>query len=201
MQKIRKMMKNISKILLLLVAAMAMSSCSLYNDVSNRITGKDRKEVPDLVGQYVKYDVAENYQLKNGGSRPVSPLIINELEFKSLFEKSKTAIGDPTPIDFSKQIVLAIVLPPTKVNTIIEPISVKVSDNELRYKYKIEKREKMAWAMQPLLILVLDRKYLRDRFSYYPTVIKRDLEKEAKKEAKARAKEAKKAAKAAKKGK
>ena len=112
-------------------------------------------------GSSVNYTVAKNYFFKNGAVIPDNPKISSADEFQNLFGMAAVMGKDgmPTAIDFSKQFVLAVVLPVTDVATEIQPLDVKVQDGELVYEYSVKTGEKMTYSMQPMKLIVLDREY------------------------------------------
>ena len=67
----------------------------------------------------VAFEVAKNYFFKNDQEIPASPKITTAEEFGKLFGMATTIgeDGKPTEIDFTKQFVLAIVLPVTNLAT------------------------------------------------------------------------------------
>ena len=67
--------------------------------------------------------------------------------------------GKPTPIDFSKQFVLAIVLPVTDFATEINPVKVEEKGDSLLYSYEVKTGEKQSYSIQPVSIIILDKKY------------------------------------------
>ena len=71
----------------------------------------------------VAFEVAKNYFFKNDQEIPASPKITTAEEFGKLFGMATTIgeDGKPTEIDFTKQFVLAIVLPVTNLATEITP--------------------------------------------------------------------------------
>ena len=115
----------------------------------------------------VPYIKARNYFFRNDAQIPNNPVINDEKTFNSYFGMA-TVMGEegkPTEIDFSKQFVIATVLPVTDISTRIEPTKLKVNDRQIDYAYTIVKGRKMSSKMQPCLILVIDRKYLRNEVS------------------------------------
>lgn len=112
-------------------------------------------------GSNVNFTVAKNYFFKNNAEIPANPKINSAEEFHNLFGMAAVMGKDgmPTAIDFSKQFVLAVVLPVTDVATEIQPLDVKVQDGELVYEYSVKTGEKMTYSMQPMKLIVLDREY------------------------------------------
>lgn len=109
----------------------------------------------------VNFTVAKNYYFKNGAEIPKNQKIDSAEEFQSLFGMAAVMGKDgmPTAIDFSKQFVLAVVLPVTDVYTEIQPLDVKVQGGELVYEYSVKTGEKMTYSMRPMALIVLDREY------------------------------------------
>ncbi len=109
----------------------------------------------------IEFEVAKNYFFNNGQEIPVNPKITTQEEFEKLFGKAAVMGKDgmPTEIDFSKQFVLALVQPVTDINTEIIPLKVEDQGNTLNYTYEIKTGEKQSFSMQPLSIIILDKKY------------------------------------------
>ena len=67
--------------------------------------------------------------------------------------------GKATEIDFTKQLVLAIVLPVTDLATEIKPVKVEENGDSLLYTYKVTTGEKLAYSVRPISIVLLDKRY------------------------------------------
>ena len=109
----------------------------------------------------VAFEVAKNYFFKNDQTIPTSPKITTEEEFNNLFGMATTMgeDGKPTEIDFSKQFVLAIVLPVTDIATEITPVKLEAKGDSLFYTYDVKIGEKQSFSIQPVSIIILDRKF------------------------------------------
>lgn len=109
----------------------------------------------------VAFEVAKNYFFNNGQEIPASPKITTADEFSKLFGLATTMgeDGKPTEIDFTKQFVLAIVLPVTDVATEISPVKVESKGDSLLYTYDVKTGEKQSFTIQPVSIIILDKKY------------------------------------------
>ena len=95
----------------------------------------------------VAFEVAKNYFFKNDQVVPEYPKIVSEEEFNKLFGMA-TKMGEdgkPTAIDFTKQFVLAIVLPETDFATEINPVKVEEKGDSLLYTYEIKSGEKQSF--------------------------------------------------------
>ena len=109
----------------------------------------------------VAFEVAKNYFFKNDQTIPTSPKITTEEEFNNLFGMATTMgeDGKPTEIDFSKQFVLAIVRPVTDIATEITPVKLEAKGDSLFYTYDVKIGEKQSFSIQPVSIIILDRKF------------------------------------------
>lgn len=125
--------------------------------------GNEQTNAPEgNVANEVTFEVAKNYFFKKGSDvLPEGQKITSEEAFNNLFGMATTMgkDGKPTPIDFSKQFVLAIVLPVTDFSTEINPVKLEEKGNSLLYSYKVKKGEKQTFNMQPVSIIVIDKKY------------------------------------------
>ena len=95
--------------------------------------------------------MAKNYFFKNDQVIPEYPKITTEEEFNKLFGMATTMgeNGKPTAIDFTKQFVLAIVLPETDFATEINPVKVEEKGDSLLYTYEVKTGEKQSFSIQP----------------------------------------------------
>ena len=129
------------RFLLLLVGIMVLVSC----------TGP--KDVP--------YTELEHYFFKNGQDIPDNPKIDSEEAFVSLFGMAPIMgeNGKPTPVDFEKEFVIAVVNPVTEFHTEVKPGSLRMENGELVFTYNETLGEKQSWSMQPILLVKVSRKY------------------------------------------
>ena len=111
--------------------------------------------------QEVAFEVAGNYFFRQGQQIPKSPKVTSADEFARLFGTAATMGpgGQPTEIDFDKQFVLAIVLPATDVETEVVPLNLVAKGNTLYYFFQVEMGEQQSFRMQPLSIIIVDKKY------------------------------------------
>ena len=146
------------KILFAFTALIIMAACG------NKQTATPSSE-DNVENSEVAFEVAKNYFFKNDQVIPEYPKIVSEEEFNKLFGMATTMgeDGKPTAIDFTKQFVLAIVLPVTDFATEINPVKVEEKGDSLLYTYEIKAGEKQSFSIQPVSIIVLDRKYENKR--------------------------------------
>ncbi|MBP5487422.1 MAG: hypothetical protein J6Y06_07345 [Bacteroidales bacterium] len=129
------------KILLLLLAAISLVSC------------KTMEEVP--------FVEMKNYYFRNDAKIPEDIRIDSQEMFESLFGTAAFMGegGEPTPVDFSREIVLAVVNPVTDVATELTPVSLVKEAKCLVLTYKEITGTKQSWSMQPVLLVKVDRSY------------------------------------------
>jgi len=141
------------KLLLFIVALTTFTSCG--NTLIDSSTENNE------IKTEVAFIIAQNYFFRNGQSIPANPKITTSKEFNQLFGMATTMgeEGKPTEIDFSKQFVLATVLPVTDTATEILPIKLEEKNDTLYYSYDIKIGEKLSFSIQPLSIIILDKKY------------------------------------------
>ena len=141
------------KKILFALAALIIAAC-----------GNQQAVVPaegDKASTEVAFEVAKNYFFKNNQEIPASPKITTAEEFSKLFGMATTMgkDGKPTPIDFTKQFVLAIVLPVTNLATEITPARLDEKGDTLFYFYDAKVGEAQSYSTQPISLIILDKKY------------------------------------------
>lgn len=68
--------------------------------------------------------------------------------------------GQPTKIDFSKNFVIAYILPETSLETEFSPLSLTVKGRaRLVLKYRLKQGAQRSFTTQPFFLIVVDRKY------------------------------------------
>ena len=129
------------RVLLFLASIMALVSC------------KGPSNVP--------YTELDHYYFKNGQDIPGNPKLDTEEAFASLFGMAPVMgeSGKPTPVDFSKEFVIAVVYPVTEYHTELAPESLCLENGELVFTYTETVGEKQSWSMQPILLVKVSRKY------------------------------------------
>jgi hypothetical protein len=142
------------KVLFAFAALIVMAACS--NKQTDVLVAEG-----DKIGNEVAFEVAKNYFFKNGQEIPASPKITTAEDFGKLFGMATTMgeDGKPTPIDFSKHFVLAIVHPVTDYATEIKPVKVTEKGDSLFYTFEVNKGEKQTYSIKPISIIILDKKY------------------------------------------
>ena len=113
----------------------------------------------------LSFDVVKNYFFRNDASIPSSPKITTQEQFESLFGAAAFMgkDGQPTPVDFTRQFVIAVVLPETDIETRLEPVSLTRSGNTLTFTYAKTEGEKVSYAMRPLLLIASDKAVETDK--------------------------------------
>jgi hypothetical protein len=149
-------MKIKTFMLIAVLAAASLTSCT-SNQKQNAATVTES----DNENAGIAFEVAKNYFFKNNQEIPSSPKIITAEEFGKLFGMATTMgeDGKPTEIDFSKQFVLAIVLPVTNLTTEITPDKLEEKGDTLFYYYNAKVGEAQSYSTQPVSLIILDKEY------------------------------------------
>lgn len=132
------------RILIILLAAM-LAACG------------QKKDVP--------FEVAHNYFVRNDVTEPISAKIASQDEFERYFGMAAFMgkKGQPTPIDFETQFVIAVVLPETSHSTELRAESLSDDGQKLTFTYHVDVADKEnTWTQVPVLLIVVDRQYERD---------------------------------------
>lgn len=132
------------RILIILLAAM-LAACG------------QKKDVP--------FEVAHNYFVRNDVTEPIPAKIASQDEFERYFGMAAFMgkKGQPTPIDFETQFVIAVVLPETSHNTELRAESLSDDGQKLTFTYHVDVADKEnTWTQVPVLLIVVDRQYERD---------------------------------------
>lgn len=152
-----------------LVAACLTTACGSMKQVLDKHQKETVLNIP--------YEVLNNYFLKNNVVSISYPLITKQEEFSSLFGMAPVMgrDGAPTSVDFSKESVIAIVLPETNISTEIIPVRLeKGASQGLRMYYSVKRGEEMTSTMRPILLVKIKNKY---REEVVPVEVKQQKEK------------------------
>jgi hypothetical protein len=129
------------------------------NNPKTQITQEQVQNTQDAI----PFTIAQNYFVKNTVDSITDPKIETQEVFNSYFGMATTMgkNGKPTKIDFTKQYVIAIMLPTTDFATTINPISLKKENgNTILFSYKIEKGNQQSYSSKPFSLLIVDKKYV-----------------------------------------
>lgn len=110
----------------------------------------------------IPYEVAERYFIRNDVNGLPPTVIFSAEEFEKYFGMATVmgTNGNPTEIDFSKNFVICIALDPTDIETSLSVISLtNTNSDQLDLRYEIKRGEKMSYTTQPLMLLIVDKKY------------------------------------------
>lgn len=148
-------MKRIKHLLLLgLVTGIVV----LMNSCATAKGGNDNSS------KTVEYTVANHYFVNSSISRPIREKVTDQATFDKLFGMAAVMgkNGQPTPIDFDSQFVIAVSEGVVNNLTNYEPVSLKTDGKHLVFTYKVEKGKHIDYSMRPLLMIVVDKKWERD---------------------------------------
>lgn len=153
-------MKTISKILMVAtVASSVLVSCNATN------TSKDgaKTETAQTNETSVPFTEAQHYFVKNTykEGQLTNPKISTQEDFEKFFGMASTMgpNGKPTPIDFTKQYVIAVIGNVTDKATTLSVNSLKQKGDTITLSYKQLEGEKQSYTIQPLLLLTVDNQF------------------------------------------
>ena len=112
----------------------------------------------------IPFEEVNNYFFLNKADLPGSPLIDSSEQFQKLFGTATFMgkDGQPTSIDFDQEFVIAVVYPVTDFSVELAPQSLRLEDGELVFTYLEATGEQQSWTMRPVLLVKVDRKYMKE---------------------------------------
>ena len=131
----------------------------------------------NLGGVTANYYRMNNYYVNNHLSSGTHKLVIhNQHDFESVFGEAAVMgrNGQPTRVDFSRQFVVALILPETNRQTSVEVALVRRLGDRLYFSYIIEQGHATSYTMRPYTAIVVDRMEPSD--VVFQQVTRQDLE-------------------------
>lgn len=145
---------------LMLLIILGTSSCknTMSNDKMENTNVSNNKE------KTIPYTLANNYFVKNNFKIDsfLSLKITNKSDFDAIFGMATTMgeSGKPTPIDFSKQYVIALIGKETDYSTSFFVNSLKEINNQIEVSYKeTVSTQQQTYAIIPFTILLVNNTY------------------------------------------
>jgi hypothetical protein len=108
----------------------------------------------------INFTVLKNYYVKNTFTKLDNPKIETAEKFNEVFGMATTMgkNGKPTAIDFSKQYIIAIIIPATEFSTSIDTISLQINNqNQINLNYKVTIGQKQSFSIRPFLAIAVDK--------------------------------------------
>lgn len=121
----------------------------------------------------VNFTVLRNYFRNNDVPALASPLITDKKSFDEQFGMAAFMGkgGQPTPVNFKKSAVLAIVLPETNKDIDIDSVTVtETGKNELTLAYTVHEGVERSYYTKPLQLMAINKKYKSYKVKVVPTV-------------------------------
>jgi len=112
------------------------------------------------------YKLGTNYFVRNV-NEPIqlsTPFIDNQSQFESIFGVAQTMTMDKqsVKVDFSKEIVIPIILEETNISTLIKIDAISLIADELNISYSVDEMHPISYVIQPSEIIILERSELGD---------------------------------------
>lgn len=145
---------------LLLMGLMLTASCAHQVDKQQRLPSTSSTTV--MKRTKVDYVEANHYFVRNDMKSLPPTTITTQQQFDSCFGMAAVMGKDglPTSINFAHQFVIAVALPETDVQTVLTPVSLEQTNaRELTFTYRLKRGQKQTYTMQPLLLIIVDKKY------------------------------------------
>ncbi len=118
----------------------------------------------------IPYTVAQNYFVKTtvNTSSALTLKITSQAAFDSVFGMAAVMgpNGRPTPVDFTRQFVLAVTGKATNTTTQLSLISLQKAANHLQFTYHVNSGQPASYTMVPSLVILADKKYSDDEVLY-----------------------------------
>lgn len=109
----------------------------------------------------VSYKSAKKYFVKNSADYKdvTEKIITSQDEFDHVFGAATTmgVNGKPTPIDFSKENVIALIYPETNLEVEIIPVSLQETGQNIVYSYKVIKGGQRSFMTIPNTIIIIQK--------------------------------------------
>lgn len=107
------------------------------------------------------YTRMRNYYVRNDAELPIERKIDDRATFESLFGTATLmgTIGQPTPVDWDKEFVLAVVNPATNYQNELGLESLRQENGELVFTFIETVGEKQSYWSLPVLMIKVERKY------------------------------------------
>ena len=142
-------------------AMMAAGATGCAKSMTNKTASADAIEEPSKGIGNVEYTEARNYFVNNNAPKNSTVKIMSSDEFDKYFGMAAVMgkDGQPTAIDFSKQFVIAYILPETDLHTEISPANVIDNDEGLTIYYRLTIGEKQSYTIKPFFAIIMDIQY------------------------------------------
>jgi hypothetical protein len=116
---------------------------------------QQKTEITDIA-----FSVAKNYFVKNTVEKLDNPKIETAEKFNEIFGMATTMgnNGKPTEIDFSKQYVIAVLLPETDLMTTVQPVSLQKNETgKITLTYQSVVGKKQSFTTKPNFVIIVDK--------------------------------------------
>ena len=123
-------------------------------DISQSDTSAISKELKEI-----PFILAKNYFVRNTAKSLENPAIETQEKFNEIFGMATTMgeDGKPTSIDFTKQMVLALVLNETEIETSVSPLQLTKKSKVLTLNYKLVSGQKQSYRSRPFFAVIIEK--------------------------------------------
>lgn len=117
----------------------------------------------------IPYSLMENYFYRNDVPLNENVILQSKAQLDSLFGMATVMGkgGQPTEIDFGKEVALAVVSPTTDHETKLEVDAIQQKGDSLIFSYReIISPEKLSYSIQPVLMVKIPKEYYQGKISF-----------------------------------
>ncbi|MDR2145390.1 MAG: hypothetical protein LBE91_02885 [Tannerella sp.] len=143
-----------------LVSAIILFAACQSNPKSSDSNNQQHVSVENQQKTDIIFSIAKNYFVKNTVNILDNPKIETSEKFNDIFGMATTMgnEGKPTEIDFTKQYVIAVILPETDLQTTVEPVSLQKNEaGEIILTYKSMVGQKQSFTTRPNFAIIVDK--------------------------------------------
>ncbi|MBZ4191290.1 hypothetical protein [Niabella beijingensis] len=157
------MKKNLPIIALhgiILLAACNTGSAPAKTETAPQTTVAAKESTP------VPFTVASHYFVKNDYTDGTlsNARISSQKDFDAIFGQAAVMgkDGSPTPVDFTKQYVIAVINPVSDSAVLLENPVLQADNGRIIFSYEEKKGAKQSFSTRPFLLLIVDNQYKGD---------------------------------------
>jgi hypothetical protein len=151
---------TLRNIIIILSSILLWTACDTINKTENNNESKIKVDSESTTTN-INFKEATNYFVKNDykDSNLHCFVLSNQISFDSIFGMATVMGNDgkPTPIDFSKENIIALIGQLTDIKTTLKIKSLNKKDNSFVLNYEFSEGEKESSTIRPLQLIVVDK--------------------------------------------
>lgn len=153
---------KVFKAMLLVIVFIPFLACNNRQETAGKESSVEKGNEPPEI----PYTLAKNYFVRNDfdASKLLTPKITTQEAFEKIFGMATVmgAEGKPTPIDFSEQFVIAVILPVSNKSVELKVQQLLQDHDQITLRYTQHNGQDGPMKVQAFLLLIVDKKYDRN---------------------------------------